>query len=255
MPLTARLLCARIVRQSPSFFAREMVRPRDARIYTLRRSGLRVAIRHAANDSATLAEIFYRGDYIPPPEVRAAIGACERVLDLGANIGLFGVFAASQWPSAAIVGYEADPGNYEVLRRTIELNGLASRWSAVCAAAGAHDGEVELAAGRAMESFVLAEGATPSIPTIRVPMCDVLAQASAADLVKIDIEGGEWEILLDSRFKQQPPRALVFEYHPHMCPGADARVAAEQALRAARLSSAPIWHKDDGYGMLWAWRE
>jgi len=81
-----------------------------------------------------------------------------------------------------------------------------------------------------------------------------MADVCAADLVKVDIEGGEWDILLDPRFAQNPPRAIVLEYHPHLCPGDDPRAAAQEALARAGLSMAPIWHRADGYGMLWAWR-
>ena len=49
-------------------------------------------------------------------------------------------------------------------------------------------------------------GTDPGVPTIKVPMHDVMAEIAAADLVKIDIEGGEWEILSDERFRREPPR-------------------------------------------------
>lgn len=255
LPLTARVLCAHTVRESATFFVRELLRPSGIFCYQVRENGAKVALRHTAHDSATLAEVFYRHDYRAEPQVAAAIGEPRTILDLGANIGLFGAFAAPLWPQARIVGYEADPDNLAVHARTIAANGMAARWRVVGAAAGAHDGEVALAHGRAMASFVVEPGAEPGVPTIRVPMRDVLEEVCTADLVKIDIEGGEWEILLDPRFGRDPPRALVLEYHPHLCPGSDPRTTAEQALADAQLRSAPIWHRDDGYGMMWAWRD
>jgi FkbM family methyltransferase len=254
LPLTARVLCAATVRESPAFFAREVTRPSGIHCYHLRENGVEVALRHSAGDGATLAEVFHRHDYQPPPEVANAIGEPREILDLGANVGLFGAFAVSRWSRARIRGYEADPANVAVHERTIAANGLGARWSVVCAAAGAHDGEVELAAGRAMGSFVVAPGTDPGVATIHVPIRDVLSEVSCTDLVKMDMEGGEWEILLDPRFRQSPPRAMVLEYHPHLCPDADPRAAAEQALAQAKLSTASIWHSDDGYGMVWAWR-
>ena len=82
----------------------------------------------------------------------------------------------------------------------------------------------------------------------------MLPEIAAADLVKMDIEGGEWEILRDPRFAASPPRAIVLEYHPH--PSApDPRAAVEGLLRDAGLTEqAPIFHRADGHGMLWAWR-
>jgi FkbM family methyltransferase len=169
-------------------------------------------------------------------------------------VGYFGVFAAARWPLAQIRAYEADPQNIEVLERTIAANGLRARWQAVAAAAGAHDGTAALAAGRAMGSYVLEPGADPSVAAIEVPVEDVMSELGGADLVKIDIEGSEWELLSDPRFTASPPRALVLEYHPRLCPGPDPRAKVQELLAAASLSTASIWHSEDGHGMLWAWR-
>jgi FkbM family methyltransferase len=254
LPLTARVICARTVRETATFFVRELSRPGGVFSYRLRESGLTVALRHSAHDSATLAEVFHRGDYRLGPEVAEAIGQPRIIIDLGANIGLFGAFAAPLWPEASIIGYEADPENVAVHVQTIAANRLEDRWRVVSAAAGAREGEAVLAHGRAMGSFVVEEGTDPGVPTIGVPMRDVMSEVCSADLVKIDIEGGEWDILLDHRFRRDPPRAIVLEYHPHLCPERDPRAAAEAALAEAHLTTASIWHRDDGYGMMWAWR-
>lgn len=176
------------------------------------------------------------------------------ILDLGANVGLFGLFAAARWPQARIVGYEPDPANAAVHRRTLSANGLEARWTLVGTASGNRDGEMRFAGGLDALSHLVGQGADEGGPTINVPVRDVLPQLCAADLVKMDIEGGEWEILGDPRLRQQAPRAIVLEYHPRNCPGPDPRATAEQALRAAGLQTAVIWHRDDGHGMLWGWR-
>jgi FkbM family methyltransferase len=253
-PLGARLACARTVREPFAFALNEVKRPADVRSYRLRESGLVVVLRHAAQDSATLAEVFYRHDYTPPPAVTAALGEPDSIVDLGANIGLFGLFAAAHWPSAGLRAYEADPANAAVHAQAIAANGLGGRWHLTAAAAGAHRGDVEFAAGRAMASYVIDAGVEPGVPTLHVPMVDVMDEVAAADLVKVDIEGGEWEILQDQRFRASPPRVIVLEYHPHLCPTSDPRGQAEALVRQAGLTIEPIWHRDDGYGMFWAWR-
>ncbi|MCW3032493.1 MAG: FkbM family methyltransferase [Solirubrobacterales bacterium] len=253
-PLAARLICARLVRESGRFLLRQETRPSGVFRYRLRGSGATVALRHSVQDGATMAEVFHRRDYQPPAELAGALASPGRVLDLGANVGLFGIYAAHRWPEASIVGYEADPANAEVHEQTIAANGLQGRWRVERMAAGARDGEVELAAGRAMESFVVAPGTDPGVPTIKVPVHDVMAEIAAADLVKLDIEGGEWEILADERFRREPPAVLVLEYHPHLGPQGDPRGAVEHALTEAGLKIADIWHRPDGYGMVWAWR-
>jgi FkbM family methyltransferase len=254
MPLTARVICSRLVRESPLFFARSLLPPRGVQSYHLRDNALCVAIRHGGADPATLAEVFYDRWYEPPAEVERAIGEPRTILDLGANIGLFGAFAISRWPSSRITGYEPEPSNASVCERTIALNGLGERWNVVAAAAGASEGEVSFAAGLGPASHVLDGGGEASAGSIVVAQHDVMSAIATADVTKIDIEGGEWEILVDPRFAASPPRVLVMEYHPERCPEADPRAAAERLLTGAGLLTAPIWHGDDGVGMLWAWR-
>jgi FkbM family methyltransferase len=255
MPLTARLICARLVRESPRFFLGELLRSPGLGNYHVRENGRTVIIRHRSVDSATLAEVFHHRWYFPPAEVEAAIGEPRLILDLGANIGLFGVVASSLWPAAQIVGYEPDPANAAVHARTIEANDLGERWTLVTEAAGAHDGQIRFVAGLGTSSHVLDVGDTSGpVAPIVVAKRDVMAAIASADLVKIDIEGGEWEILGDPRFAAAPPRALVIEYHPEGCPEDDPHAAAEQALSAAGLRTTPIWEGADGVGMLWASR-
>jgi FkbM family methyltransferase len=222
-------------------------------MYRLRVSGVTVAMRHTGVDAATLAEVFYHRYYEPPEQVSRMLGEPAQILDLGANIGMFGAFAAARWPHSQIVGYEPDPANAALHERTIVANGLGGRWRLARAAAGAKDAEVQFAAGLDVASHLVDDGAAGAA-TITVAMHDVLAQMSAADLVKLDIEGGEWAILEDPRFGQAPPRALVLEYHPGQCPTEYPARAVEQALAAAGLRTAEIWRSADGHGMLWAWR-
>jgi FkbM family methyltransferase len=251
----ARMIAARLVRETPVFFVREYTRHPGIGIYHVRQTGVSVAIRHTGVDSATLAEVFHRPWYRPPERAARALGRPQAILDLGANIGLFGALAVTAWPGARIVGYEPDPGNAEVNEAAIAANGLGERWSVTRAAAGASEGEVRLAAGRGPSSFVLAAGAADE-HEVSVAMHDVLPAIAASDLVKIDIEGGEWPILADARFAASPPRVLVLEYHPEGCPGSGPRAEAERMLAAAGMAPELIWDSEaEGLGMLWAWRE
>jgi FkbM family methyltransferase len=254
LPLTAKLLCARTVRESVRFFSREVVRPAGIHLYRLRENGVRVAIRHDGADAATLAEVFYHRYYFPPEEPTQAIGAAGEIVDLGANIGLFGAFAIARWPLSRVVAFEPDPANARVHECTIAANGAGDRWRLEHSAAAARDGQVRFAGGLDARSHIAEGDVVDGRATITVQARDVLEQIATADLVKMDIEGGEWDILLDPRFGSRPPRALVLEYHPQRCPGPDPHTTAVHALQAAGLKTASIWHGGDGHGMLWAWR-
>jgi len=251
LPTTALLLRARTVRPSAAFIARERVRGRGTYAYRLRENGLRVAIRHGTGDVVTLGEVFHEHDYRPPAELGPRLKDIEKIVDLGANIGLFGAFAAGCWPRAQILAFEPDPDNAAVHARTIELNALHERWKLVQAAAGSHDGNAAFLAGNVALSRLAEAG---DRHTIEVPVQDVLAQLAEADLVKMDIEGGEWAILGDPRFRGSPPRTLVLEYHPHLCPSGEPAAIAGSLLAEAGMTVKTMWQRADGHGMLWAWR-
>jgi FkbM family methyltransferase len=251
-PLHAVYLSAPTVSPSVPFALRELLHRDGLVFYRVRENGRTVAIRHSAGAGVILAEVFNRHDYQPSGDLEEALAQPNTIVDLGGNIGLFGLFAAVRWPRAQIVAFEPDPDNAAVHRLTIDANGLAERWQLIQTAASNRDGQVSFVAGLNAVSHV-ADG-TASEPTIEVPMQDVLPQIAQADLLKMDIEGGEWAILGDPRFREAPPRAVVLEYHTEGCPGSNPRAEAERALSAAGMRVQPTTDRGNGQGILWAWR-
>jgi FkbM family methyltransferase len=238
-------LRASLVRESARF-ARNELRPRGVTAtYRLRESGVAVALRHHTGDVMVLDEIFSQGEYEPPGGI-----ALERDLsavDLGANIGLFGAWLLGVSPGARIVGYEPDPGNAAVHRVALEANALGDRWRLVEAFAGTRSGRTRFTAGLHAVSH---EGAG-----IDVLVVDVLPALLAADLVKIDIEGAEWPIVADPRFRDLRAKAVVLEYHVDGCPGPDPAAEAERALSAAGFDVVHSGSKPAfGAGVVWGIR-
>jgi FkbM family methyltransferase len=251
LPLLELYLGAPTVRPTLAFVMREAFRGKGVFLYRVRENGLSVAIRHGTGDVVILGEVFRHHDYEPAGEVEQSLSDVRSIVDLGGNIGLFGAFAVARWPQAEIVAFEPDPYNASIHERTIAANGLAERWQLVQAAASNEDGRAAFVAGLAAVSHIA--DPTDGEQTIEVPVIDVLPRIAQADLLKMDIEGGEWAILCDPRFREAPPRVVVLEYHSHLCPGPDSRTEAEAALRAAGMRIQSI--ADHGhYGMLWAWR-
>lgn len=248
LPLTALLLRARLVTDSIAFVVRQIGRQGGVFAYRLRANeDVRVLVRHGPTDPIILGEVFHEWYYAPPEELREL--APRTVVDLGANAGYFGAFAVAEWPEASVVAYEPDPHNAAIHAGTIALNGLGERWTLHRAAAATEDGEVRFHAWGHALSHVADDGDTV------VPAHDVLPLVGGADLVKIDTEGAEWPILMDPRFAADPPRVVVLEYHPEGAPGPDPRAAVVELLASAGLTStASIFERADGYGMLWAWR-
>jgi FkbM family methyltransferase len=217
-------------------------------------------MRHGSTDAAVLEEIFNLHCYALPEPVRAILerlGRPSRILDLGGHIGLFALYMLGMYPDAQITSLEPDPDNLRVLDTCVRLNRLDDQWTVVRACAGAVDGTATfVSCGASSGEFSRSHMSHPSVNgQMRVPVSDVLPLMKGSDLVKVDIQGGEWEILQDSRLRSVRPRAVVLEYHPYLCPEEDPFACAARLLTSAGYELGPHTEGVAGEGTLWAWRE
>jgi FkbM family methyltransferase len=234
----------------PFRFAFNELQPgRRVATYALRRSGVRIALRHHTPDVLILDEIVSQEPYEPPEAAAVALerlGRPLRVLDLGANIGLFGAWALGRFPVASIHGVEPDPENAAVHALTIAENRGRAQWRLTRAFAAASEGELSFHAG----AFTTSHAAATDESGFSVLAIDVLPLLADADLVKIDVEGAEWPIILDKRFAASPATAVVLEYHGGAADRAEAALRAP-GYRVASTAREPRF----GTGVIWAWRE
>jgi FkbM family methyltransferase len=260
---------ARAVSEPVRFTALQLAGPRRESAYRLRGSGLTVHLRHRTRDLAIFKEIFgvnaWPSVYEPPAAVEAIVAAADepRVLDVGANIGLFGAFAVGRW-GASVESFEPDPRNVPLLRRTIAGNGLESRWKLHEVAVSNRAGELPFVSGLFAESQLSgvgdpearAEGAVSLSEgdMISVPVVDLFESDHDVELLKIDIEGAEWDILTDPRLGELKARAIVLEWHSMGCPEPDPHEAAVRLLTAAGYGAHEDGDTPGATGMLWVWR-
>jgi FkbM family methyltransferase len=250
----AASLRARAVRPALPFIAGE-VRGRGERDYVLRASGAPIHIVHGTTDAATMDQAFVQQVYEPTPEAEAAVRALGRppvVLDAGANIGMFSVWAARRWPGARAIAVEPLPRNVELLRRNLAL--IGGDHEVVAAAATTADGEVTFGGGPFTNGRVLAGDEAPE-DRITVPARDVFALAGGIDVLKLDIEGGEWPILADPRFTAALAPVVMLEHHPAGAPeGATPEASAEALLDRAGYAARRTVTEYEGAGILWGVR-
>lgn len=241
--------------QSSLRFALNEIRPGQVTAaYRLRAGVVSIVLRHHTPDVLVLDEVFSQREYEFPTSVKDVLAGESNtitVVDLGANIGIFGAFVLTQYPDASIVAFEPDPGNAAIHERAIEAN-PTKHWTLVQAAAAAAPGTMRFSPG----DFTRSHAAQAGEDAIEVAAEDVLPRIREADLVKIDIEGGEWALLGDPRFAKTEARAVVLEYHPENCPGLDPQAEAERALVGAgfEVSRGPA-KPEFGTGILWGWRQ
>src|SRR5450755_3354370 len=197
---------ARLVRTPFRYAFRELVRPKVAD-YSLRQGSGRFSLRHQSGDIDIFRKFYVYGYYDWPAEVTDALSRLGRrvdVLDLGANIGFFEVHARDQASIGRVVGFEPDPANADVLERVRDANG--ADWEVVRACASRRNGVAMFKSGHHNFSRIESDG------DFEVPTVDVFPYIAQADLVKMNIEGSEWEILDDPRLADTSPVWIV-EYH------------------------------------------
>jgi FkbM family methyltransferase len=126
-------------------------------------------------------------------------GVSLDILDVGANVGSFALWATARWPGSIVTSYEPHPGTFEFLKRNTNLRRDIRAVNAALFPGGlktatfmsrfAGDGESGLAA-YAGDTFV----AGAQVQSYEVAVVDP-ASLPSPDIVKIDIEGGEGDVL------------------------------------------------------------
>jgi FkbM family methyltransferase len=215
----------------------------------------RVVLRHRTRDIDIFDEIFVGNRaYEPPSAVAGRLRDLppQKVLDLGGNIGLFGVYALARWPAATVTSVEPDAENLRLLARCVEVNEATARWRIIAACAAGQPGVVAFSGGRFADSATALDGEAVTDHVVAVDAFELMVNA---DFAKIDIEGGEWELLLDQRFAASAPAVLVMEWHQRACPMPDAYEAAKDILRRAGYEvEGDRPPAGEHWGTVWAWR-
>ena len=241
------------VQEPARFTAAELFGPRGrAQVHQVIAG--RVVLRHRTRDVEIFDEIFVgASSYEPPPAVAAALHdrPPKRVLDLGANVGFFGVYALGRWPSATITSVEPDPANLPALMRCVAVNDAAGHWRVIAACAASRPGVVAFSGGRFADSAIALDGEAATDQVAAVDAFELLADA---DFAKIDIEGGEWDLLLDPRFVHAAPPVVVMEWHERGCPTDDAYATAFDVFRGAGYQVEGEALLGYPSGLIWAWK-
>jgi FkbM family methyltransferase len=238
---------ARLVRTPIRYAFRELLRPQVAD-YSLRHVNGRISLRHQSGDIDVFRKFYAYGYYEWPTEVTSHLDQLSRavnVLDLGANIGFFEVHAGSRFPIGGVVGFEPDPSNAEMLDRVYTANG--DNWQIIRACASNRDGFAMFKSGQQNFSRIEHDGDT-SVPTV-----DVFPYVAEADLVKMNIEGSEWEILQDPRLTSTSAVWIV-EYHRVRNPDSDITSLARDLFDRCGYTTRVV-NINEGNGLLWAWRD
>jgi FkbM family methyltransferase len=186
-------------------------------------------------DVETLWQIYCRGVYLVEPQDRI-------IIDAGANIGLFACYATTCAPHAVVHAVEPFPQTFERLVRTVRENGLEDRVACHNVALSSVAGLSTMsAAAPASQMFHLVhsprEAAAAIGVSVRTTTLSALLDtidAPRIDLLKMDIEGSEYDVLLGTRIDVlRRIRRVSVEFHkPGSVDGGDKQALARHLCSA-----------------------
>jgi FkbM family methyltransferase len=167
------------------------------------------------HDLVTAWIIFFRHEYDVDP-------SCRTIVDAGANIGAFSLYAARAATGSRIVALEPFPDTRARLEAHVERNGLADRvacrpWALARADATRHmDGSNVPSTSRGMLGDDSPGGGGVPIEAITLATLWDREGIDRAHLLKMDIEGAEHEVIRNtSPDILRRAAAIALEYHPN----------------------------------------
>lgn len=182
--------------------------PRLQEVY-VRPLQTRILLREGTTDAAVVSDTFVGLFHLPPPEIPDP----RTILDLGSNIGLTVAHYAVLYPRARVLGIELDPETAELARRNVH------RWDDRCevmtGAAWVREEKVpfdrvlgeEYGAhvGVASETSTYVQGYSIGSLVDRL--------GGSVDYLKMDIEGGEDDVLAENIGWAEAVLSMKVEVH------------------------------------------
>ena len=136
-------------------------------------------------------------------------GHSKRILDIGANVGAFSVWASYRWPFSHVFAYEPNPACFTLFKaNTARMPGITfHEWGV------GREGMRPLYNGlNNLGEATLFMNAVTDGTGRHVEIKDPLTLPDA-DILKMDVEGAEYEILAPLIRDKRTFEAIMFEWH------------------------------------------
>jgi FkbM family methyltransferase len=162
--------------------------------YVRLRNGLVIHLSQDNSDIVTVFLIFCRHDY-------GSIDPDCMVVDIGANIGVFALYAAMSG-AKSVMAYEPAEESFALLKKNIQCNGYEAIIFPHCMAiVGRPSKPVLFSRQSSVFNSIEKDEEFDSSDHILVqtlPFSEIVKNLTTSNIVKIDCEGGEYDIVLDS---------------------------------------------------------
>jgi FkbM family methyltransferase len=173
------------------------------------------ALRLHSSDVLVYIQIFFSGEYNRLNTLMLI--DVPTIMDIGANVGLFSLFAKSRWSNSRIIALEPEIDNYKMLLKQIELNEFKNL-EVMNAAIWIESRKlsIENINGALAWSYSVGADDTGTIRGLTLREIIHSKQIEYIDLLKIDIEGAEVSLFNSDEFiltLKAFVRNLIMETH------------------------------------------
>ena len=207
--------------QNPILLVKIFLTPGDSRVkeIRLRTSGLQFRVR-GAMDVWSIKETFLDRFY---ERYGFTIQPGWKILDIGAGIGEYTLFAAVIRPESQVFSFEPFPQSFALMQENLRLNRVSNA-RAFDQAIGGATGEMllDLTGGEPLQFQSFRTQAAPvkkglSVSALSLADAFAMLKIESCDLLKLDCEGAEYAILFETpQSVLQLVQRIVMEYHDHV---------------------------------------
>ena len=188
------------------------------------RNGLKFKLRYKT-EILTIKETILDNCYLGQ---LPALRQNSTIVDVGAAFGDFCIWAAHQYPQSRVVAFEPQPTSSQLAFENIQDNKVTNvelRCAGVFSSTMAESVHITKTVSPGSFSFLdahaIADGNLREYEKINfVALSEIIQELQAVDLLKIDCEGGEYDIILNSPtavFKNI--KFLALEWHDNVIKG------------------------------------
>lgn len=200
---------------NPDVYVRALHEKANGQALLRTHDGLQIAIRRNTWDAEIVREIYFMKPYTE----HLPIGPAPVVVDIGGYIGDFTLYAMKYLGASRVIVCEPTRENYDLILRNIELNGYGDEVVALNLAVGV-PGELTLYVQKLdrdevhASTYWYADEERRTVPSVSLEQLLDEHGVQRVDLLKIDCEGGEYDILSDVPAEVlRRIRNIAFEYH------------------------------------------
>ena len=133
------------------------------------------------------------------------------IYDCGANIGMSCLYFKKLYPNAKIKAFEADLKIVKILKKNLSKNNVLNGVEIINSAVWINEKGLEFASEGADGGSIYGDKNKVKVSSIRLK--DWLEKEEKIDMLKIDIEGAEYEVLKDCKNSLDNVDNLFVEYH------------------------------------------